>query len=151
MKTILAALDGSPRAEKVLTTAIDVARARGGHVFLLRAIGLVGEIPQDLWKSTDEPLLEVLDHRAIEYLARCQQRVPAEVRGEIRVAIGAPWESICETAKRVGADLVVVGSHGYGTLDKLLGTTTTKVVNHAPCSVLIVKEAPPVAHAKPAR
>jgi nucleotide-binding universal stress UspA family protein len=138
---ILAALDGSPRSENVLTTAIALARGQGGRVFLVRAIGLVGEIPQDSWKSTDEPLLDVIDRRAREYLAECRERIPAECRGEARVAVGSPSDSICEAAKSLGADLVVVGSHGYGTLEKLLGTTTTKVVNHCPCSVLVVKEA----------
>ena len=141
MKTILAALDGSPRADKVLTTAIGLARAVGGRLFLVRAIGLVGEIPKDLWRTTDEPLLDVLDRRACEYLAECRARVPVEHQGEARVAVGAPWECICQAANSLGADLVVVGSHGYGTLDKLLGTTTTKVVDHSPCSVLVVKEA----------
>ena len=37
------------------------------------------------------------------------------------------------------ADLVVIGSHGYGGLDRLLGTTAAKVANRAPCSVLVVR------------
>ncbi|HVU00723.1 MAG TPA: universal stress protein [Polyangiaceae bacterium] len=34
-----------------------------------------------------------------------------------------------------------MGSHGYGTLDRVLGTTAAKVVNHAARSVLVVRDA----------
>jgi len=72
--------------------------------------------------------------------------VPAEVLGGTEVKIGVPWETICEAAREKQADLVVIGSHGYRGLDRLLGTTAAKVVNHAHCSVLVVREphlAPP--------
>ena len=74
MKTILVALDGSPRAEHVLATAIAVARTQGRRLVLMRAIGLVGDIPKDLWHTTDEPLIDVLHQRAQDYLARCEAR-----------------------------------------------------------------------------
>jgi nucleotide-binding universal stress UspA family protein len=139
MKTILAALDGSPRAEGVLKAAIGLARVQGGRLFLMRSIGLLGSVPKDLWQSTDEPVVDVLNHRACEYLAKCEPLVPQEIRGGTRVAIGSPWEAICQTAASLGADLVVVGSHGYGGVDRVLGTTAAKVVNHCACSVLVVK------------
>jgi nucleotide-binding universal stress UspA family protein len=41
--------------------------------------------------------------------------------------------------------LIVIGSHGYGGLDRVLGTTAARVVNHALCSVLVVR--PPEAQA----
>jgi nucleotide-binding universal stress UspA family protein len=46
---------------------------------------------------------------------------------------------VCETAKADGVDLVVIGSHGYGGIDRLLGTTAAKIVDHAPCSVYVVR------------
>ncbi len=54
--------------------------------------------------------------------------------------VGVPWQTICERAGVEGVDLVVIGSHGYGGLDRLLGTTAAKVVNHAPCSVVVIRE-----------
>ncbi len=140
MKTVLVALDASPRAEGVLSTAIALARAHGGRLVLMRAIGLAGDIPKDLWRTTDTPLPDVMDQRAREYLARCEELVPADTRGGTRVAVGAPWEAICETGRTIGADLVVVGSHGYSGIDRLIGTTAAKVVNHSPCSVLVVRD-----------
>ena len=37
--------------------------------------------------------------------------------------------------------MIVIGSHGYDTLDKVLGTTAAKIVNHADRSVLVVRDA----------
>ena len=36
-------------------------------------------------------------------------------------------------------DLIVIGSHGFGTIDRILGTTAAKVVNHAERNVLVVR------------
>ncbi len=140
MKLILVALDGSPRARAVLAQAIAIAQLRGARLFLMRSIGLPADIPQDLWRTTEEPLLEVLEQRAKAYLEQCDGEVPVAVRGGVRVVVGTPWQAICDTALEVSADLVVVGSHGYSGIDRLLGTTAAKVVNHAACSVLVVRE-----------
>ena len=88
------------------------------------------------------PLLDVLEQRAQAYLSECETQVPADMRGGTEVVLGAPWQSICETARTRQADLIVIGSHGYSGVDRLLGTTAAKVVNHASCSVLVVGDAP---------
>jgi nucleotide-binding universal stress UspA family protein len=59
---------------------------------------------------------------------------------EARVVRGDPREAIVEAARKTGADLVVVGSHGRTGIGKLvLGSVASHVVTHAPCSVLVVK------------
>jgi len=141
MKLILVGLDGSKRALVVLTTAMRIARAQGAKLILLRGVGLPPDVPQDFWKATDEPLLDALRRHALEYLAEQAKAVPTELLDRTEVTVGVPWQAICETAKRDQADLIVVGSHGYAGLDHLLGTTAAKVVNHAPCSVLVVRNA----------
>jgi nucleotide-binding universal stress UspA family protein len=51
-----------------------------------------------------------------------------------------PRDALVDTAKDLGADLVVVGSHGRSGLKKLLlGSVATHVVTHAHCNVLVVK------------
>jgi nucleotide-binding universal stress UspA family protein len=53
---------------------------------------------------------------------------------------GSPESRIVETAEEMHADLIVIGSHGYGTWERLLiGSVSNSVVHHAPCSVLIVR------------
>ena len=56
------------------------------------------------------------------------------------VLLGSPESRIVETAEEMGADLIVVGSHGYNRWERLLlGSVSDSVVRHAPCSVLVVR------------
>lgn len=60
---------------------------------------------------------------------------------ETSVVSGSPREVIVDEAKAWGADLIVVGSHGYGFWDRmLLGSVSDAVIHHAPCSVLVVRD-----------
>lgn len=58
---------------------------------------------------------------------------------QTHVDIGVPSEVICSTAEAIDADLIVIGTHGFSTLDRLIGTTAAKVVNRALSSVLVVR------------
>jgi universal stress protein F len=140
MKRILVGLDGSPRAAGVLATAVSVARAQGAQLVLLRSVGLPPEVPQDFWKTTDEPLLELLKRTAKQDLDERARTVPPEVLGAVEVVVGGPWQTLCERARSLDADLIVIGSHGYAGFDRVLGTTAAKVVNHAHCSVLVARQ-----------
>lgn len=56
------------------------------------------------------------------------------------ILIGSPESRIVEKAEELGADLIVVGSHGYNRWERLLlGSVSDSVVHHAPCSVLVVR------------
>jgi nucleotide-binding universal stress UspA family protein len=53
---------------------------------------------------------------------------------------GAPWAGICDYAKQAGIDLIVIATHGLtGLHHVLIGSTAERVVQHAPCPVLTVK------------
>lgn len=57
------------------------------------------------------------------------------------VFMGNPSQIIVEEAEKWKADLIIVGSHGYGFWHRtLLGSVSSSVTHHAPCSVLIVRE-----------
>ncbi len=53
---------------------------------------------------------------------------------------GKPAARIVEEAEKWNADLIIVGSHGRGFWGRLLGSVSNGVVNHAPCSVLVVRK-----------
>ena len=56
------------------------------------------------------------------------------------VELGKPAQAVVEAAEKWEADLVVVGSHGYGFWRRIaLGSVSNAVLNYAPCSVLVVK------------
>jgi nucleotide-binding universal stress UspA family protein len=59
---------------------------------------------------------------------------------DTRILQGDPREALIDAAKAVGADLLVVGSHGRSGIARLvLGSVASHVVSHAPCNVLVVK------------
>ena len=59
---------------------------------------------------------------------------------ETEVIDGSPKEIIIDEAGKWGADLIVVGCHGYGNIKKFfLGSVSQAVASHAPCSVEIVR------------
>jgi nucleotide-binding universal stress UspA family protein len=61
------------------------------------------------------------------------------------IEAGTPHRVIVEEARRWGADLIVVGSHGHGFWERaLLGSTSDGVIHHAPCSVLVVRQSAPL-------
>ncbi|HKP68623.1 MAG TPA: universal stress protein [Pyrinomonadaceae bacterium] len=83
-------------------------------------------------------LAENVVSRAEQDIRRC---IP-EIGGKLTTTIttGAPAQVIVDEAERWGADLIVVGSHGYGFWQRaLLGSVSNAVVHHAPCSVLVVR------------
>ena len=58
------------------------------------------------------------------------------------VIAGSPQRAIVEKAQEWGADLIVVGSHGYGFWARLmLGSVSNSIVHNATCSVLVVRTA----------
>lgn len=69
-----------------------------------------------------------------------RKHVPDIVRLSSHVVVGSPSQVIVEEAEKWGADLIIVGSHGYGFWQRaLLGSVSNAVVHHAPCSVLVVR------------
>lgn len=58
----------------------------------------------------------------------------------LAVAIGSPGLEITDYARRQGADLIVIPSHGYQGVKRLfLGSVAERVIRHAPCRVLVVR------------
>lgn len=138
MRLILVGLDGSPRAPAVLDAARDLAGRTGARLALFRAVSLPVGLPPEAYSVSPDGLQQLLlkqARREVELLAR---GLPDGMLAEIRVDLGSPWRSICEAAREAGADLILIGSHGYSGIDHLLGTTAAKVVNHARRSVLVV-------------
>jgi nucleotide-binding universal stress UspA family protein len=147
MNRILVGLDASPRASSVLDTAVELARRTGGKLVLFRAVGVPHEIPVEAYTMTPASLAELLERDAKGYLDKVAGTLPAGMVAETVVVVGTPWQGICSAADQHQADLIVIGSHGYSGLDKLIGTTAGKVVNHAKQSVLVVRGTPAFAPA----
>jgi nucleotide-binding universal stress UspA family protein len=142
MDRILVGLDASTRSEDVLGTATELARRTGGKLILFRAVGVPHEIPVEAYSMTPGSLAELLEREAKKYLDALAAKLPPDMLAETVVHVGTPWQGICSAADRLQVDMIVIGSHGYSGLDRLIGTTAGKVVNHAKQSVLVVRGHP---------
>jgi nucleotide-binding universal stress UspA family protein len=143
MKRILVALDQSPRAVDVLARASAIAKATGAQLYLFHAVGLPSGIPADAFRASPNELVEIWKLEAVRDLERRAGSVDPVVVTHVLVHIGQPWASICAAARENDVDLIVIGSHGHEMLDRVLGTTAAKVVNHADRSVLVVRSPTP--------
>jgi nucleotide-binding universal stress UspA family protein len=141
MQKLLVAVDGSPRQKGVVDAAVALARKTGAKLTLFRSVGLQREVPFSALGLTPENVAEVFEAKTRAELEALQSILPQEVRGGVRVALGSPWSAIVEAAREENADIIVIGSHGYSGVDRVIGTTASKVVNHADRSVLVVREA----------
>ena len=142
MKRILVCLDASPRAMSVLAAAADLAQRTGAKMSLLRAVGIPPELHKIVSVDLGADVIETLQRKAREELDLLAQDVPKPLLEGIHVHVGTPWDTICREAKVLDSDVVVIGSHGYGGIDHLLGTTAAKVVNHCDRSVFVVRARP---------
>lgn len=135
---ILIAHDGSEGADKALAAAIRLARARKAALHMIS----VEELPR-FPTTIDEVIEEKEDanhrfHRLIEH-AQAQAKA-ARVKLETHVVAGHAVPSIVEFVEREGCDLLVIGFMGHSALyNRLIGSTTDRLVELAPCSVLVVK------------
>jgi universal stress protein F len=139
MNRILVCIDGSPRGPSVLHAAASLAGKARAKLLLCRVVGIPAEIPQHVWKLPQDSLYDSLRDEALAYLnASANTLDPGVVEG-VFVPTGNAWFAICAVARDQRVDLITIGSHGYGGIDRVIGTTAAKIVNHAPCSVLVIR------------
>jgi nucleotide-binding universal stress UspA family protein len=139
IRIILAAIDNSPRAPGVLATARDIAARFGARVHVFRAVYVPPDIPAGA-PSDDDRGGALMRARAERELRATVADAPGVVVEPPELSDEPPWRSILAVADRLDVDLVVIGSHGYRGIDRILGTTAARVVNLSNRSVLVVHE-----------
>lgn len=139
MRLILVALDGSPHARQVLAGAQELAEKLGARLILFHAVSLPVGLPPRAYSVSPAEVGPLMVEAARVELEGYARGLSPALLASIRIEYGAPWQAICDAAKAEKADLIAVGSHGASGLDRLLGTTAAKVVNHADRSVLVIR------------
>ena len=141
---ILLAVDGSEHS----AAAVEAVAARpwppGTVVRVLSAVERVVPPAAEVWYDAGgslEQTREELTRRADQLTAGVAERLRAGgFTAETAVRDGDPRPVIVDEAEEWGADLIIVGSHGYtGPKRWLLGSVAQSVVGHAPCSVEVVR------------
>lgn len=139
-KNVLLAIDmDSERSwSHAVPVAVETCRHHGATLHLMTVI------PDFGMSIVGSFFPEGYEHQALEKARDhlhtfAKEHIPDEVTVECHVGHGRPYEQILAAAQKLPADLIIMGAHQPGAEDYLLGSTASKVVRFAKCSVLIAR------------
>ncbi|SFR61321.1 universal stress protein [Halogeometricum limi] len=137
---ILVPTDGSAGSARVLEHAIGLAAVHGATVYALYVVntGSFAGLPMESsWEGLDEMLREDAEAAIADV---CDVAAESNVPVETCIVEGTPSREIVRFAEREDCDLVVMGTHGRGGIDRLLlGSVAEKVVRASKVPVLTVR------------
>ena len=146
IRTMLVAIDFSDESFRALDFALPLAKRFGASVQL---VYVYEGKPRFSWRVDtpelfSDPAIELFSDREIAGRLReeVQRRFSIDLpEKNCHLRSGRPCPEICAAARKLNADLVVIATHGRTGLKHLtLGSTAEKVVRHAGCPVLVVRE-----------
>ena len=145
IRTILYATDLGPHSAEVFNHAFSLAKQYGAEIHMVYALEPMSDyaqslieilVPPDTLKTLHQDGFEQVNqemHRRLEKF--CEEYLHPEVETvvtDLRVIEGHPAQVILEEAKRIGADLIVLGSHGQTALGEMfMGSVAHKVLMRA--------------------
>ena len=138
LRKILVPVDFSECSRKALHYAIALAKQSQAEILLLHVL----EMPAVPVQAFETAFMEgTPEESAANELSEWQAHSGTTVPVKTEVCSGSASREIVRTANENNMDLIVIGSHGRTGLARLiLGSTAERVVRHAPCPVLVVRE-----------
>lgn len=140
-KLIVAAADGSACAAHALDLALALAKAGGGHVAVCAVaepIPAAGAVPRT---AMEEAMAEAHGQAQRVVNAAVAKATESGVSADGGVFVGDPSYEIVEYANKIGADAIVLGTHGRSGLKRLfMGSVAEGVLRSASVPVLTVRE-----------
>jgi universal stress protein A len=141
---VLVPLDFSEYSKKALIYAVAFAKQFGAKLALITVVEpRVYPIDTIVVPPAMEDSTLIAVETARESIANVRNSIdlPSGMIDEPLVVMGRPWAEITNEAARTGADLIIMATHGYTGLKHVyLGSVTERVVRHAPCPVLLVRD-----------
>lgn len=138
MKTILTLIDFSDTTEPVLEAASQLARAFNARVSLAHVFKPAA-LPNE-YSAMIEDFCLADENNANERLSNLRRDLEADgLTAESGLLYGSTANAVRAEAARLGADYIVLGSHGHGVLYELFaGSTANDLLKSAPCPMLVV-------------
>jgi nucleotide-binding universal stress UspA family protein len=141
IKTILVPTDFSPESEKALAYAVPFARQFKAKLTLLHVVEPVAtpDFAKSFPLALEDDKVTAECKRHLERVVKDLKIVPKLIEKAL-VRHGRSFHEIADAARTLKVDLIIISTHGYtGLKHALLGSTTERVVRHAPCPVLVVR------------
>jgi nucleotide-binding universal stress UspA family protein len=141
---ILVPSDGSKYAEDALAVAVDLVKSKGGELCLISVATALEEFELELSAGSRENLRQEFEAKAarvIEKAAAAATAAGVKVTCKSETSATSVPDAIVEYAEKEAVDLIVMGTRGLSPSSRFrMGSVTSKVVRHAPCSVYVVKK-----------
>jgi nucleotide-binding universal stress UspA family protein len=140
IKKILVPTDGSDCSLRAADLAISLAKVLEAEIFAIYAIDpiILEELTRSIKESDVEKELKEKGERYLNYVVRLAEK--EGLKAEAILAKGEPHDQIVNYAKIKGVDMIVMGTYGRrGTKRILIGSVTERVIEYAPCPVLVVR------------
>ena len=142
IQSILVPLDFSPPARQALAAAVAFARRFKAKLTLLHVVEPVA-MPDFVASSPlvlENDQLMAAAKQALASMVKAA-KIPRGTVEKLLVRSGSAFHEIAGAAGTLKVDLIIISTHGYtGLKHVLLGSTTERVVRHAPCPVLVVRQ-----------
>ena len=142
LKKILVPIDFSEVSKDALPYAASLAARFGAELILLHVTEtapidyLLG---RGLMNHLTVPMMKQAEANLARMAGRLDKTNGAHTSAIVRT--GKPYEEICRAATSLGADMIILTTHGYtGLRHVVLGSTAERVVRHADCPVLVVRD-----------
>jgi nucleotide-binding universal stress UspA family protein len=142
LKSILVPIDFSAPSKKALNYAATVARQFKAKLTLLHVVEPVAtpDFAASFPLVMEDDRLMAAAKKELERATKAA-RIPRGTVEKLLVRFGRSFHEITEAARTRKVDLIIISTHGYtGMRHALLGSTTERVVRHAPCPVLVVRQ-----------
>lgn len=140
-KQILLPVDLGEEAasEKALSVAVELCESHGAKLNVLAVVPgfSMSLVSQYFPKDFEDKTLADTAQQLKGYIAK---NVPTDIKAQATVANGTVYEEILQVVEKSGCDLVVIAAHRPDLKDFLLGPNAARVVRHAQCSVLVVRD-----------
>jgi nucleotide-binding universal stress UspA family protein len=142
IKSILVPLDFSPPSSKALAYAVTFAGQFKARLTVLHVVEPVAtpDFAASFPLVMEDNKLMATAKNELERAVKAA-RIPRGVVEKVLVRFGRSFHEIADAARTRKVDMIVIATHGYtGLKHALLGSTTERVVRHAPCPVLVVRQ-----------
>jgi len=140
IQKILVPTDGSDYSERAAEYGVDIAKMLSAQIVVVYVIDqvVIDQISKATERDSVERELKENGQRYVNYVLSLAEK--EGVKSSSLLVKGTPYEQIVHLARELNIDLIVMGTYGRrGTERVLIGSVAQRVIEYAPCPVLVIK------------